>query len=78
MKLSKNLQIDAVEYASQGNAILGIRDSGKTYSATYLAEQLQENDIPFVAFDPIGVWRSLKIGKKGAGLPVVCSRWCKL
>lgn len=71
MKLSKTLTIDAIEYASQGNAVLGIRDSGKTYTATYLAEQLFDANIPFIAFDPIGVWRNLKIGKKGAGYPVV-------
>jgi hypothetical protein len=71
MKLSKNLTIDPVEYASQGNAILGIRDSGKTYTATYLAEQLLENDIPFIAFDPIGVLKNLKVGKNGKGYPVV-------
>jgi hypothetical protein len=34
IKLGK-LEIAAVEYGSQGNAILGIRDSGKTYTATY-------------------------------------------
>lgn len=71
MKISKSLNIDAIEYASQGNAILGIRDSGKTYTATYLAEQLLENDIPFIAFDPIGVWRYLKVGKNGKGFPIV-------
>lgn len=60
-----------MDYASQGNAILGIRDSGKSYSATYLAEQLLENNIPFIAFDPIGVWRYLQKGKKGEGFPVV-------
>jgi hypothetical protein len=71
MKLSSKLIIDPIEYASQGNAILGIRDSGKTYTGTYLAEQLFDAKIPFIAFDPIGVWRNLKIGKKGAGYPVV-------
>src|SRR5260370_27348573 len=49
------------EFASQGNAILGIRDSGKSYTATFLAERLLDYGIPFVAFDPIGVWRCLKV-----------------
>ena len=71
MKIAKGVNIEAIEYASQGNAILGIRDSGKTYTATYLAEQLLENNIPFIAFDPIGVWRYLKVGKNGKGFPVV-------
>jgi hypothetical protein len=68
----QNVQIDAVDFASQGNAILGIRDSGKSYTATWLAEQLLDAGIPFVAFDPIGVWRNLQFGKNGhAGYPVV-------
>jgi len=49
------------EFASQGNAILGIRDSGKSYTATWLAERLLENGIPFVAFDPVGIWKYLKV-----------------
>ncbi len=28
----------------------------KTYTATLLAEKLFEAKVPFVAFDPIGVW----------------------
>jgi len=52
MKIAKGINIEAVDYASQGNAILGIRDSGKTYTATYLAEQLLDSGIPFIAFDP--------------------------
>ncbi len=66
-----NVSIPITEYASQGNAILGIRDSGKSYSATYLAESLLEADIPFVAFDPIGIWKFLRVPGKGKGYPVV-------
>jgi hypothetical protein len=36
------LKIDAPAYGSQGNAVLGIRDSGKTYTATEIAEKLFE------------------------------------
>ncbi len=71
MKISANIHINPIEYASQGNAILGIRDSGKSYTATYIAEQLMENNIPIIAFDPIGVWRHLKTGNKGKGFPIV-------
>lgn len=71
MELSKNFKIEAETYASQGNAILGIRDSGKSYTGTAIAEKLLDAGIPFVAFDPIGIWRYLKIGKNGAGYPVV-------
>lgn len=59
------------QFASEGNALLGIRDSGKSYSATYLAEQLYAANIPFVAFDPSGVWKFLRVPGKGAGLPIV-------
>lgn len=58
------VQIEVSDFVSQGNAILGIRDSGKSYTATYLAEQLLAREIPFTAFDPIGVWRFLRHGKR--------------
>jgi hypothetical protein len=71
LQIAKDFSFEAAEYASQGNAILGIRDSGKTYTATLLAEQLLAAGIPIVAFDPIGVWRYLKQGKNGQGFPIV-------
>jgi hypothetical protein len=55
------LTIDAVGYGVFGNAILGIKESGKSYLATEMAEHLFDAGIPFVAFDPIGVWRFLRI-----------------
>jgi hypothetical protein len=57
IKLSDKVSIPVEDYASQGNAVLGIRDSGKTYSATSLAEHLMDAGVPIIAFDPIGVWR---------------------
>lgn len=68
------LTLDASEIFSQGNAILGIRDSGKTYTATALAEHAFMEGVPFTTFDPIGVWHSLKIAGKhkgGRGFPIV-------
>lgn len=65
------ISIDAVALGSQGNAVLGIRDSGKTYTATLLAEGLFDAGIPFIAFDPIGVWRFLRVPGAGRGYPVV-------
>jgi len=59
------------EYAISANAVLGIRDSGKTYTATSAAEQLFDSGIPFVALDPIGVWRWLRVPGAGKGYPVV-------
>lgn len=69
--LSNKVSIPSTVFATQGNAILGLRKSGKSYSATYLAEQLMAEKIPFTAFDPIGVWRNLKLPGKGHGWPVV-------
>lgn len=66
-----DLEIDPVALGSQGNAVLGIRDSGKTYTATYLAEGLFKAGVPFIAFDPIGVWRFLRVPGAGAGYPIV-------
>lgn len=66
-----SLKIDAIDYASRGNGILGIRDSGKTYTATYFAEQLFRCEIPFITFDPTGVWKFLRVPGAGAAIPVV-------
>jgi len=65
------LSFEPAEFASQGSAVLGIRDSGKTYTATLIAERMFDAGIPFTAFDPIGVWRYLRIPGKGKGYPVV-------
>lgn len=71
------LSIDVAAYGSQGSAVLGIRDSGKTYTATLLAEKLHGAGVPFVAFDPVGVWRYLRVPgpqfapMPGKGIPVV-------
>jgi hypothetical protein len=62
---------DAQTVASQGNAILGIRDSGKSYTAIKIAEIFFDAGIPFVAFDPIGRWRFLRVPGNGRGYPVV-------
>lgn len=70
MKLA-SLKIDPQSYGSQGNAILGIRDSGKSYTAIEIAEILYDAGIPFVAFDPIGRWRFIRVPGAGKGYPVV-------
>jgi hypothetical protein len=67
----KHVKVDAAEYGSQGSAVLGIRDSGKTYTATLIAEHLFDAGVPLVAFDPIGVWRFLRVPGRGKGYPVV-------
>lgn len=72
MQLSPNFKLPAIDYAGQGNGILGIRDSGKSYTAMKAGEQMFEAAIPFIAFDPVGVWKNLKIGiGKHKGYPIV-------
>jgi len=63
--------LSITDVASQGNGVLGIRDSGKTYTATVLAERMFDAGVPFTAFDPIGVWRFLRVPGQGRGYPVV-------
>jgi uncharacterized protein len=72
IKISKNFSMEAIDYANQGNSIIGIRGSGKTYAAMQVAEQLLDNGIPIIAFDPTGVWQNLRNGINGhPGYPVV-------
>jgi hypothetical protein len=59
------------EFAIAGTAELGIRKSGKTYSAKGIAEQLMEQGIPIIVFDAIGSWKHLKTPGSGDGFPVV-------
>lgn len=76
---TKTIQIGSVEipvadYAVSCNAILGIRDSGKTVTAKGIAEQLIENDIPIFVFDAVGKWRHMKqvgVGAMGRSYKVV-------
>lgn len=72
IKLSSNFGFDATEYALEKNAVLGIPNTGKTYTATKIAEGLMDAGIPIIVFDPIGVWKNLKIGNdKNKGYPIV-------
>lgn len=65
------ISVSVDDYASEGNAILGIRDSGKSYTATAIAERLMDCGIPIIAFDPIGIWRNLRVPGAGKGYQVV-------
>lgn len=70
-KKHRPFYFSARQFAGQGNAVLGIRDSGKSYTASAFAEKLLDQKIPIVAIDPIGVWRNLRIGKTAPGYPVI-------
>ena len=65
------LEIPLRAYATQANAILGLRGSGKSMGAGSLAEQMMEEGIPIIVFDPIGIWKNLKVPGRGKGYPVV-------
>jgi len=64
------------DYATSTNAILAKRRSGKTYTASVIAEELVRIEQPWVALDPTGAWWGLRAPasppvKYGKGLPVV-------
>lgn len=63
--LGPGYTFNAIDYANQGNTILGIRGSGKTWAATKVGEELLDAGIPIVGFDPTGVWPYLRHGING-------------
>lgn len=65
------IALDPVELGINGNAILGIKESGKSYLGTELGEIFFDAGIPFVAFDPIGIWHNMRRPGRGKGYPVV-------
>lgn len=60
-------------------AFLGKRNSGKTYNAAVLVEQLINSSVPVIVLDVMGIWWGLRVGvdkhgepdPKRPGLPVV-------
>lgn len=68
------VRVPLTDYAVSCNAILGIRDSGKTVTAKGIAEQLLEAKVPIFVFDAVGKWRWMKTpgpGKHGHGYSIV-------
>lgn len=69
-----HLRLDPLEFAVQASATLGMKESGKSYAATLFAERLHDAGIPFIAIDPIGIWRFMRFprqGRGGRGYPIV-------
>ena len=64
------LPLDAV---AETFAVIGIRGSGKTTTVKRIAEQMCKAGLPWIAFDPVGVWWGLRANKDGSpsNLPVV-------
>jgi Helicase HerA, central domain len=64
------LPLDAVV---QTCAILAIRGAGKTCTAAVIAEEMCKAQLPWICFDPVGVWWGLRANTEGkpSGFPVV-------
>lgn len=64
------LPLDA---ALQKFAILGISGSGKSSTAAVLAGEMCQNNLPWIALDPVSVWWGLRAARDGSpgGYPVV-------
>lgn len=61
------VKVPIENYATQANAILGIKGSGKTTTAKGIAEQLLDAGVPIIVLDPVGMWRYLKVPKEKGG-----------
>ena len=76
MKLSEiDVQLSAKDYIVSTRAILARKSSGKTYLAMVIAEEILRisnttgTPMPFVAFDPTGVWYGLCADVNGLPSP---------
>lgn len=64
MKISKTLSLP-LDLASQTTAVLGIRGSGKTVTASVIAEECLKQNVQVVILDPTDVWWGLKSSASG-------------
>lgn len=64
------LPLDAV---AQTFGILAIRGAGKTSTAVVMAEEMCKHNLPWICFDPVGVWWGIRASREGkpGGYPVV-------
>jgi hypothetical protein len=62
-----------LDVVARTQAIVAIRGAGKTVAATVLAEEMCEAGLPWIAFDPVGVWWGLRVNPDGTpgGYPVL-------
>lgn len=63
----------ALDACTQTFAILAIRGAGKTCTAAVIAEEMCRASMPWICFDPVGVWWGMRSGRDGtpSGFPVV-------
>lgn len=61
------------EMVARTLAIIGQRGSGKSSTATVIAEEFCKSSLPWMALDPVGVWWGLRAKADGSagGFPVV-------
>lgn len=64
LKISKDLSLP-LDYATQTDAIIARKRVGKTYTASVIAEELIEHEIPIVVLDPTGAWWGLRSSADG-------------
>lgn len=72
IQIAPNLQLP-LDVATTASAIVGIRGTGKTNTATVIVEQLAAHGQRSIIIDPLDVWWGLKSSADGKepGLPVV-------
>lgn len=54
-----------LEAVTQTFAILAIRGAGKTTTAAVMAEEMYKRGLPWICFDPVGVWWGMRADAKG-------------
>jgi hypothetical protein len=72
LHIAKDLDLPLDSITSR-TGFTGQSESGKSYAATKLAEEMILAGAQVIGVDPVGVWYGLKVGKdqRTAGLPVV-------
>lgn len=81
IRLAENCKFNATEYTILKTAILGLPNSGKSYTAMKIAEECLDNKIPITVLDPVGIWHNLKKGKgqnKGYEIIVAGGRYADI
>lgn len=72
LRLSTSLSLPE-DFVTETIGIVGVKGSGKTYTAKVLTELMAKALIPVCVLDPLGVWYGLRTSADGksAGLPFV-------
>lgn len=71
IRMARNFSFP-LDVITQANGILGKRGSGKTTTASVMAEQMLEKNLPLVIIDPTGAWWGLRssLDGKEKGYPI--------